>query len=577
MALTLEDIQGMPNDPDELYSHLVRNGHIQPPAPLEDPNAPLVKPTVITQPLSPVTKSEPRETMPLSPVSKGMGPATGIDRMAMISATSQPTMPDAHETKVSEMTPPEIGTGPMPGATPDLSVKPLGPVKPQRPDVTAPVNSSEFWKQKIAQELYDKENHWGTPGNHPGFGGKLAHALSEIGQVAGTIVSPGAVAAIPGTHLNRGMRINAELGNEATAEGRELAAKTEATKEKHEENVADTNDQKLQNAQDKLDNEQKKTLNARELGLRKQGLKPNPADPNGPPIPLAREDMSETESAIVDLKQAQTDGAKAKAALDTIKADPNSPQSQAALARVRIMAQNAATSAGKLGLDKDKFVADYFGLDPQGNPIAGTQKTPEGKPVGPKIANATKSSLSELNKNYVKPANDIEKSYQMANHAYNEYKAARAAGKELPTGAQSMVQLSTHLATTFGNVKGARITKDMIHEHLGARSISDSMLVAMQRFTNGDQLSPDQWQAFNDLMTQSRKLSWTTAVKEAKRSNNPVNFLPDDLNDELGGEKAAKPGATLGAGAQPPRPANPGMEWRRNKKTGEFKEFPVTQ
>lgn len=155
--------------------------------------------------------------------------------------------------------------------------------------------------------------------------------------------------------------------------------------------------------------------------------------------------------------------------------------------------------------------------------------------------NATRKDIATHDKAYVQPAEQVEKSYQMMDHAYQEYKQAAAQGKELPTGAQSMLALSTHLSTTFGNVKGSRVTKDMIHEHLGARSISDDALVAIQKLTNGDQLSPAQWDAFHDLISQSRKLSWDTAVKEANRKKIPVDFLPPDLKangdqtDEGGG------------------------------------------
>ncbi len=110
---------------------------------------------------------------------------------------------------------------------------------------------------------------------------------------------------------------------------------------------------------------------------------------------------------------------------------------------------------------------------------------------------------------------DVEKSYSMMNAAYDEYKAAAAQGKQLPSGAQSMLALSTHLATTFGGVKGSRVTKDMIQHHLGARSVSDDALVGIQKFTSGDVLSPAQWAAFHDLIGQSRKFTWDGVVKTA--------------------------------------------------------------
>jgi hypothetical protein len=126
----------------------------------------------------------------------------------------------------------------------------------------------------------------------------------------------------------------------------------------------------------------------------------------------------------------------------------------------------------------------------------------------------------------VNKAYDVEKSYNMAQQAYQEYKDAAAKGQELPTGAQSMLLLSQHLSTTFGGVKGSRITKDMIAEHLGARGLSDSAVTAVQKLSNGDQLSPDQWKAFTGLISQSRNETWNNAISNAKNQQLPISFLP---------------------------------------------------
>jgi hypothetical protein len=134
----------------------------------------------------------------------------------------------------------------------------------------------------------------------------------------------------------------------------------------------------------------------------------------------------------------------------------------------------------------------------------------------------------------------------MMQHAYDEYQQARAQEQELPTGAQSMLALSSHLATTFGNVKGSGITKDMIAEHLGARSVSDAAQVAVQKLTNGDVLSPAQWDAFHDLISQPRQLSWRTAVKEGQRKGVAIDFLPSDLQGlATGGAASAPAGNTV--------------------------------
>lgn len=166
---------------------------------------------------------------------------------------------------------------------------------------------------------------------------------------------------------------------------------------------------------------------------------------------------------------------------------------------------------------------------------------PGGGPVMPAAA------WNEFDTKYLQPANTVEKSYQMMNSVWNERQAALAKGQTLPTGAQSMVALSQHLATTFGGVKGARITKDMIAEHLGARSISDDALAAFQKFTNGDPLSPDQWAAFHNLIAQSRNIQWQLAAQYGRGRNFDLKpFLPADL------QKLANPQTQ---GSQGPSPA----------------------
>jgi hypothetical protein len=166
-------------------------------------------------------------------------------------------------------------------------------------------------------------------------------------------------------------------------------------------------------------------------------------------------------------------------------------------------------------------------------------------------------------------AEDTEKSFQMFQDAYNEY---RAANGKLPTGAQSMLALSTHLSTTFGNVKGSRVTKDMIREHLSARSIPDDALAAVQKLTSGDVLSPQQWKAFNSLITDSRSKTWDNAVSQAHYVGLPADFLPQDYIAANG--SAPTPSPVRSTPARPvnkqipkatatPAPTAGGFDWNR--------------
>lgn len=157
--------------------------------------------------------------------------------------------------------------------------------------------------------------------------------------------------------------------------------------------------------------------------------------------------------------------------------------------------------------------------------------------------------------------NNTEKSWQLADNAYNEWANARRQGKTLPTGAQAMTEFSQHIANTFGGVKGVRINKDLIQEHLGARSVPDDALVAFQRLTNGDPLSPNQWNAFHGLIKQARDASWQGVAANARAAGIPASpdWFPQDLQGLATGDLPAKipSGAAVAGGVTlPPRPAN---------------------
>ena len=405
----------------------------------------------------------------------------------------------------------------------------------------APAGSLASHQAELAREEDQKANPWGSAENHPGTLGKIGHVLGRIGNIAGDVFAPATMALIPGTDLNNRAR---EGGLRREVEGEEKEQNTEeATK------AAQGLAGQKEADEEKLHEAQEKNFGTKdEEALLKQGLKRDTdgnivTDPDS--LAYKRQQQNEqTSTNLMALRTAQTDLSDARAELARSQNDPNSPAYKLALEKVAMAEQAHQVAMGNLGLKRDEYNANYLGTGPQGTALPGVQTTPEGQPIGTKVAGQNRAALSEFNKAYVQPAEGVEKSYQMMDQAYKEFEAARAQGKELPTGAQSMLALSTHLATTFGNVKGSRVTRDMIQEHLGAHSVPDSALVAVQKLTNGDVLSPAQWTAFHDLIGASRKLSWDTATKEAKRANLPVDFLPADLQPKGGaGGGAAKPGA----------------------------------
>lgn len=131
------------------------------------------------------------------------------------------------------------------------------------------------------------------------------------------------------------------------------------------------------------------------IALRAKGLKANPA--GGAPVPLTRDEMSEIEQSHLDLTQSQQDEAAAKAELDRNKNNPNSPAYKAAMGRLQVAQKNAETAAGRLGLGRDTFNANYFGTGPNGQALPGaTTDEKTGLPVGPRMANAAKVPADRL-------------------------------------------------------------------------------------------------------------------------------------------------------------------------------------
>lgn len=362
-----------------------------------------------------------------------------------------------------------------------------------------------------------------TAGKILGWAAQIPASIADIGLSAAT---PRLGAAVPGTTLNRGLK----LGNLEEMIGKEQEGREkEAQAENEQARTAQIGNEPEQHKQDllaqlaphglTLDDSGKITAVPEDqlpadVRAKIQGQwKPvaGVAGRNGEPMEfneatgLYRAAPGAEGASLVSTDKT-AGGVKGKLQQDLV--DAYNRGDQATVAKLRQQLK-----------DIDPAAEQRFSFD----------VTKFGQTETDKQNQFNRQDVREHDKAYVQPAEAVEKSYDMMDNAYREYKAAQAKGQQLPTGAQSMVALSTHLATTFGNVKGARVTKDMIHEHLGARSIPDEAVVAVQRLTNGDQLSPGQWDAFHDLIKQSRNLSWATAVKEGTRKHIPIDFLPPDL------------------------------------------------
>jgi len=86
-------------------------------------------------------------------------------------------------------------------------------------DLATPEGKDTADRLTLAKSNFQKQNPYGSKGNHPGFLGKLGHVAAEIGNTAGNIVAPGVMAEIPGTEMNRAERnanTRAQINEDAT-------------------------------------------------------------------------------------------------------------------------------------------------------------------------------------------------------------------------------------------------------------------------------------------------------------------------------------------------------------------------
>jgi hypothetical protein len=401
-----------------------------------------------------------------------------------------------------------------------------------------------------AKQSYLAHSPWGSEGNHPGVLGKIAHGLARTGEIAADIAMPGLTQAIPGTPERMAREQAGTQGNiqaDTALASQEEKPKGTPAEQVYAAHIAagETPDQALAASEVKPAAQAKEQTTENRLAdasvaieNAKAALAKNPNDQvakdaldratveqkattaainakagSGEAAPATPEDRDDYKNRIATALSGMPEGTAKADALKTYGTAP-AGATKAELDKREAQATKFRTMADEEAKTK---IAEQARKDAQ------TERELT------HATDATKKEIAKHDSDYVKPAQASQKSFDMMDHAYQEYLNAKAQGKDLPTGAQSMVALSTHLATTFGNVKGARITKDMIQEHLGARGVSDKALVAFQRLTNGDVLSPDQWAAFHDLINTSRTENWKTAVTEATRKKLPVDFLPDDL------------------------------------------------
>lgn len=382
---------------------------------------------------------------------------------------------------------------------------------------------------------------------------KIEHGLATAGNVAGDIVAPGPMTLIPGTQLHKEFeqKREAQLEAEKARTGLEGAqtgeAQAETWKALHPEAASES-----------------------EMAFRAQaaeGLGLTPGTPEyqqyvgtgtfqrfAPQKPVNETPQEQTYNAYMrggpngtpQINPATNKPWTEQEALAAVNKAPATNETQED-ARFEQIASDQ--QLGKPVSKEDKAWADAYKERKQlttqpaliydtGGQLTGSinPRTMNVTPVKPGTVPGTTSQgqgmnekqTEAFNKDYINPANAIERSYDMFQDAYDAIKAGDA-----KTGAEDMLLLSQHLATTFGQVKGSRMNRDLIQEHKDAIGLQDKLERFANNLASGQQLSPDQREEFNGLISNMRNLTWQIATKEAVRRNQPIDFLPANVQIKM--------------------------------------------
>jgi hypothetical protein len=253
------------------------------------------------------------------------------------------------------------------------------------------------------------------PGWH-GIHNPFLKGLAAVGDTIGSGLFPEFAQFVPGTTAHH----NELLGEEENQLGQEQKA-TKATDESRLQNAqaaereslpelhntqAELATSKLTQAKDIADAKQgtadaKQALADAEAerkrgesqqkiatGLAEHGLKMDPETKQLIPLPYT--EMSEPQKAAHDLKAAQAELTTARSDYVTAQKDGIPAAQELARKRVDAAQESAATAAGRLGLSRDEFNAQFLGTAPGGEALAGGETDENGKPIGTKVAAGNK-------------------------------------------------------------------------------------------------------------------------------------------------------------------------------------------
>jgi hypothetical protein len=463
---------------------------------------------------------------PSVPPPSGVGATAGLHPLAKIGVTNAATAPTLEGGPV--IAPPVQESSP---ALPSLNFKQRQAMPLTSPGV-AP-GSSGYYQNKLSRIEDQEANPLGSAENHPGVLGKIGHVLGTIGNKALDVTG---INTIPGTEANREARKawdQSEIGKAQTLESEDAARKATAA---YQQGELGQRGRESDLAERKEKFEEGKPGTPEQESIKDLTSQKNPATGKNY---TAEEAEVKRAQDIQDTKPDKEAGApKTVTMLDKPGGKPfeyqydpkgnySGDQGYGQWKKVG-PAQPNAMSLGLAGTLTPLLGPNGEIMGTMNNktgaiaPVSSNPLTPGGATTsaGARLGNTERN---QFNTQYIKPATDIETNYQKAQAAMTAY------NNNPQTGAAGMIELSQHIATTLGGVKGVSTGENMIHEHENAIGLSDKIDRYLDYLKTGQPLSANQMRDFNQLITETRDITWTVAAKEAARRHQPIDFLPSDV------------------------------------------------
>ena len=230
-------------------------------------------------------------------------------------------------------------------------------------------------QQQLKKVQFARANPWGSPENHPGKLGHIAHILSVAGNIAGNIVAPGTMSLIPGTQLNmqdQEAGLSKQLASETAQQGQDADQESQ-----NELRRAQTEHAKAETADIPVQSEIKQRASS--ASLAQHGLKVA-TDENGgthvvpdeeSPIFKQQQVKDQTLQAQADYTRAGIELRNAQAELARSKNDPNSASYLQAQNRINVAAANQQAAKERADAYMGRYMQSAYNVGLTGGELPG--------------------------------------------------------------------------------------------------------------------------------------------------------------------------------------------------------------